>query len=119
MGLVGHRLQAALLHTSHANAGAELDRVSAWLRTPFEHFNLTLNVRNDQIRSVEISVQLTNLNHLPDTHPKLILHSLPPHQFLKNEKKEEILLLQTFSGTDPFCSLNDFKRALPQGSVWS
>lgn len=80
MGLVRHRLQAALLHTSHANAGTEPERECAWLQTSFEYFDLTLNVRNDQIRSVEISVQLTNLNHLPDTHPKPILHSLPPHQ---------------------------------------
>lgn len=48
--------QAALLHTSHEIVGASLE--SAWLHTPFEHFNLKLNNRNDQGRSAEISVQI-------------------------------------------------------------
>lgn len=89
-------------------------RESTWLLTPLEHFNFAENFRNYQIRRVEICVYLTNLNYLPETHPKATPHSLVPHQ-----SKKEIVLLQTFSGTAPFCSLNDFKGALPQSSVCS
>lgn len=50
------RLQAALLHTSHEDLGAN-HLETAWLHTPFEHFNLKPDNRNCQGTSVEISVQ--------------------------------------------------------------
>lgn len=51
-------------------------RQSICFGAPFELFvllNLRLNVSNYQIKIAGIHVQLTNLNHLLDTHPRPVL----------------------------------------------